>query len=522
MNLHSLQHKMRHSMDHKIFVALACAAWLMLFHPILLAQDKSSPVTNSAMNGNLFYGLLLAELALLDGKAGNSYAIYLEAARQEPRDELFERAVRIAINARDGKAAIQASTEWTEKIPASALAHNYLFQIHFAQKNYPLGLPALKEMLRLSPEKSRTGMILGLNSYFSSITDKSLAADQIEQVLSPYLASKVHGGDARLVIARAFIHAERYQKGLAELDALTTQFPNNLDAWLLKGSLELQENQFANAELSLRKFLQLAQKDNLPSDHSAYSSAYLQLAQLAEQRKDFELAQNWLSKIEDDKDRLAGQVRRASILAKQGQLNQARALIREVPERTAVQAKAKLMAEVQLLREHKQLKEAIDIVQKALDKTPNDTNLMYELSTLHEKNKDYASMESLLRDIIGREPNNQAALNALGYSFADRGDRLTEAEKLIQRALEITPNDPYILDSLGWVYFRMGQFDKALKILEGAYQTRADAEIGAHLGEVLWKMNRRVEAVKIWKDAAVINAENETLVETLKRLGVTL
>jgi tetratricopeptide (TPR) repeat protein len=486
------------------------------------STSAAKPVINSELDGELFYVLLLAELAQFEGKTGETYAIYVDAAKRQPRDELFERATRIALEARDGIAARQVATDWATQLPNSALAQNYLFQIHFAQGNYALGLPPLKAFLSLTPDNTKPNIILSLNGYFTKYDDKLAAASELERVLLPYTTQPTTGAASRLVLARANIHAGRYSAALAQLQTLTVEHPASIDGWLLKGALELQENQFASAEQSLRMFLQLAQTQKLASNHSAYSTAYLQLAQLAEQRKDYDLAQNWLSKIEDDKERLEAQVRRASILAKQGKLAQARALIQELPEPTTAQARAKLMAEVQLLRDHKHLPEAIVLLGQALADNPKDTGLMYELSTLHDKAKDFDKMETLLRSIMMLEPRNQAAYNALGYSLADRGERLDEAQRLIEYALDITPNDPYIVDSLAWVFFRAGKLELALTTLQSAYKTRADAEIGAHMGEVLWRLNRKDEAIKVWQDAKAINPDNETLVETIKRLRVPL
>ena len=475
-------------------------------------------VTNSNLDADGFYAVLLAELARFEGKVGETFQIYLDTARKEPRDQLFERAARLALDARDGNTARQVALEWANKMPNSALAHNYVFQIMFGQGQYAAGIQPLKDYLRLTPDESRSGVILGLNSYFSRPADKLASASELQRLLAPYADKPTTGEASSMVLARALIHAERYVDALTELQKLTSQYPSSIDGWLLLGSLQLQENQFAGAQTALMQFLQIAQKTNLPSNNAAYAQAYLQLAQLAENRKDFEGAQNWLSKIEDEKERLAAQVRRASILAKQGKLEDARALIRELPEPTQAQARSKLLAEVQLLRDHKQVNAAIAMMDKALADAPKDTGLMYELSTLHDKAKSHDKMEALLRQIMVLEPNNQAAYNALGYSLADRGIRLPEAQKLIERALEITPNDPYIVDSLAWVFYRMGKLEEALKTLQGAYKTRADAEIGAHLGEVLWMMNRKDEARQAWRDARVINADNETLVETIKRL----
>jgi Flp pilus assembly protein TadD len=342
------------------------------------------------------------------------------------------------------------------------------------------------------------------------------------QILDPYLGQAITRAASQLTLARSLVNSSRYNDALALLRTLTTETPTDIDAWLLRGALQMQENQFADAQISFQQFLKLAATLQLPSNHAGYVQAYLQLAQLAENRKDFDEAQNWLSKIEDDKERLSAQARRASILAKQGKLEEARALIRELPEPTQAQARGKLLAEVQLLRDHKQIAEASSMIDKALADNPKDTGLMYELSTLHDKAREFDKMEALLRRIIALEPNNQAAYNALGYSLADRGVRLEEAQKLIERALEITPNDPYIVDSLAWVFYRAGKLEEALKTLQSAYKTRADAEIGAHLGEVLWMLNRKDEARQAWRDAKAINADNETLVETLKRFDVKL
>jgi Flp pilus assembly protein TadD len=139
---------------------------------------------------------------------------------------------------------------------------------------------------------------------------------------------------------------------------------------------------------------------------------------------------------------------------------------------------------------------------------------------LAEKLNNLPEMERLLRQVIATKPDYHHAYNALGYSLADRGQRLPEARQLIQKALEFAPGDPFISDSLGWVEFRMGNKAEALRILEAAYKIRPDAEIAAHLGEVLWSAGERDKAQVIWKEGLLLNAENETLQETLKRLRV--
>jgi tetratricopeptide (TPR) repeat protein len=153
---------------------------------------------------------------------------------------------------------------------------------------------------------------------------------------------------------------------------------------------------------------------------------------------------------------MAAQNRRASILAGQGKLDEARKLIRAMPERTPADARMKLMAEVQLLRDNKQYKAAYDLLAQAVAKDPRDTDLLYDQAMLAEKLDDFAEMERLLRQVMALKPDYHHAYNALGYSLAERNVRLPEAKQLIQKALEFAPGDPFISDSLGWVEFRMG------------------------------------------------------------------
>lgn len=489
-------------------------------------SPKLENADNSNMNAEMFYESLLAELAQFEGNTKASAGIYLQMARTSPTDQLYGRVARILLEALDGDNARIIALEWVKAIPTSALGHNYLFQINYAQNQYGNALPPLREYLRLTPETDRAAAILGLTRYFSRIEEKQAATNELVKIVAPYTNAPAYTAPtiaaARLTIARQQVESSRYNEALEQLNALTTESPDSIDGWLLQGALQLQENQFVPSDASFNRFLVLAEKMNLATNHAGFVQAYLGLAQLAENRKDYEGAQSWLAKIENDKERLAAQLRRASILAKQGKLTEAQTLIQQLPEQTQAQARSKLLAEAHLLRDHGKARDAITLLDKALAEEPKDTNLMYELSTLHEKSKDYTRMEVLLKNVIALEPNSATAYNALGYSLADRGIRLEEAKALIEQALKITPDDPYIVDSLAWALYRMGRLDESLEAFQAAYKTRADAEIGAHMGEVLWQMKRKDEAIKVWKEAQMINRENPTLVETLARLGVKL
>jgi len=258
------------------------------------------------------------------------------------------------------------------------------------------------------------------------------------------------------------------------------------------------------------------------NDERRLTQAWLLLAQIAEQRGDLKAAEAWLAKIDDPKSALDVQSRRGSLLARQGQMAQARELIRRVPERNDEEARNKVLAEVQLLREFKRWREATEVMAAANKRFPDDADLLYEQAMLEDKLDHHAEMERLLQRVIALKPDNPHAHNALGYSLADRSVRLPEAKSLIQKAMTLAPGDPFIVDSMGWVEFRMGNRDEALRWLRQAYAARPDTEIAAHLGEVLWAMGQRDEARRVWQDARGRDAANEVLKETLARLKVSL
>jgi tetratricopeptide (TPR) repeat protein len=291
--------------------------------------------------------------------------------------------------------------------------------------------------------------------------------------------------------------------------------------------LEQQNRQWEQAEASLLRFVDLRTADKTAQDDAAepdqaLTQAYLRLSEIAEHKKDLAGARAWLERIDNPDQMISVQMRRASLLARQGKLDEARALIQGLPIRAPEDARMKISAEVQILRDNKQYQAAYDVLVQALADNPKDLDFQYDQAMMAEKLGRLDEMERLLRQAIAIKPDYHHAYNALGYSLADRNVRLPEARRLIVKALEYAPNDPFISDSLAWVEFRSGNHAKALSILQKAYQDKPDAEIAAHLGEVLWTMNQREQAKTIWREGLGLNAENETLLETLKRLRVSL
>lgn len=342
---------------------------------------------------------------------------------------------------------------------------------------------------------------------------------EAEQLTTPYFAKKPRP-ELRMAYARVLMGLQRYAQAQEQLELLTRAAPDQAEAWLALATMQVQNDALEDADASLAKFTPLIEE--LPDGETrrvSLTQSYLLHAQIAEKRHKLDESEAWLARIDNEKELFSAQVRRASLLARQGRLAHARALIRSLPAGTPDEERMKLGAEVQLLREANQFEEAYKLQAELAALAPEDNNLIYDQAMLAEKAGHLDVMEQLLRKIIARKPDYHHAYNALGYSLADRGMRLAEAKGLIEKALQFAPGDPFITDSLAWVHFRLGNRTEARRLLEIAFQKRPDAEIAAHLGEVLWSLKLQDEALAIWRQGLRLNAKNETLLETLKRLG---
>ena len=329
--------------------------------------------------------------------------------------------------------------------------------------------------------------------------------------------------ELRMAYARVLLGLQRYPDAGRQLEAVTKEKPDLAEAWLVVATLQFQDNRLPAAETSLQRFIDLASASpDTEVRQKSLTQAYLLYAQIAEKKKDFAAAEAWLGRIDNADEVFGAQMRRASLLARQGKLAQARALLRNLPGTSPENQRMKLSAEVQLLREQRLYKEAYQVQVEMVALTPDDAELVYDQAMLADKMGNPDAMEQLLRQVIARQPQYHHAYNALGYSLADRGLRLAEAKQLIMKALEFAPNDPFIMDSLGWVEFRLGNKADAKRLLETAYKARPDVEIAAHLGEVLWSLGDKEGATRVWKEGQRISPDNDTLKETLKRLGAGL
>lgn len=588
------------SLPRGLTLAVLCSALLTLGNraesapaPDGGATEAAAANRNSAMDAPLFYQLLMGELELQAGEAGNAYQIMLDAARRTGDEALFRRVVGIALRARAGDQALIAARAWHEQVPESLEATQAIVQL-LVGLNRPGELAEpLRDLLRLTPLEQRAGAISALPhllqrspepkqvlatiepllrtylrqpatliaahvalarltlaagdtpgalALLQAASDKDPKADapalaalemmdastQAENLVQAHLAAKPDSDFVRLNYGRMLARAQRHADAIRELTLLTQTNPKLLGAWMSLGALQLDLRHPSEAEAALKTYLERADaaRKEGQEDHElgaeAHQQAYLLLAQAAEQKGDLTGAERWLAMVGDTTELLQLQYRRASVLARQGKLAEARKLLQDMPARNDADMKAKLLAEAQLLRDSRQWQAAYDVLAAGNKRFVDDVDLLYEQSMMSEKLGRMDEMETLLRKVIALKPDHQHAYNALGYSLADRNLRLDEAKRLIEKALSLAPSEPFLIDSLGWVEYRMGRNDEAMRLLSQAYHSRPDTEIAAHLGEVLWKVGRQGEALRIWREGAQRDRDNEVLRETLTRLQVKL
>ncbi len=351
-------------------------------------------------------------------------------------------------------------------------------------------------------------------------SDVTKAEFQLQRHL-PYARPEFH-----MAYIKALLNAKRNANALTELENLRGQSPKYPDTWLVLGALAMQDSKHEDAKRLLQHYLDLTnpgESTTASNEHRrGRTQAFFSLAQIAQQTNDLPQAETWLARIDDPREILRAQISRAALIAQRGQLDVALELINTQPEQSESDAKLKLSSEVQLLKDHQQFVRARTLLQTHIAAGSDDPDFIYDLAMLHEKLGELGEMERLLRQLMVARPDDPQAFNALGYALADRNLRLPEAKVLVTKAVELAPQDAFIRDSLAWVEFRLGNLAAARALLENAFLEKPDAEIAAHLGEVLWALKQVEQAMQVWNEGLKLAPSNETLRNTLKRLQVTL
>jgi tetratricopeptide (TPR) repeat protein len=386
------------------------------------------------------------------------------------------------------------------KLPAAQFA---VAQAEYTAGNDAAALDAIRQASALRPGWE-------LAAIFEAQVLQRRSPAEAAKSLAAYLDKYPKAREARLSYARVLVLDKKYPEARKQFETLLAANPGDTEVVYAVGLLALQLKDYDTAEQNMKKLLGMR-----PRDPNAVRYV---LGQIAEERKQWGKAIGWYEQIPDGDQALPARLRTANALAKQGKLDEARSYLNNLEADTPAEKVQLIVAEAQLLRDANRTRDAFDMLDKALQKDPNQPELLYDFALTAEKLDRFDVLEANLRKLIQVKPDHAHAYNALGYSFAERNTRLPEARKLIEHALELAPEDYFIVDSLGWVLYRQGDLKGAARELRRAYDGRPDAEIGAHLGEVLWVMGDRSAADKVWHESLQASPDNETLQKTIKRL----
>ncbi|MBN2692639.1 MAG: tetratricopeptide repeat protein [Burkholderiaceae bacterium] len=553
----------------------------MSFVPVVAQAQQSAARLSAQETARHVFAVLAGEIAANTGHPGVAYTELLKAANDLNAEQLYRRAAEIALRAGAPDKALAAAQAWRKAMPDSREAGAWVVQLQLmmgrtseagasiaqdlANTPQPQRAQAIADLLPLAAQAedpaatlammrtalagqeqfAQTDVVLGMLRARSG-DQKGGFADALHALtLQPGLAPAAalllqlytvnpQAADAamqafstaqpkdsglRLAWAQAALGQQRDGIALNSLKTLAADAPDLAPAWLLLGSLQTEFGEPANAVVSLQTYLRLAREESEPP---LLTPAYIALSEASRKLGDFDQANRWLDQVVTNaSNHLAVLSNRAAILVQQGKVNEALKLADTLPDSTAEQRKDRLLARAQILREAGRFDASYKLLQSGLKQTPNDVDLLYEASMMADKSGHIKEMLQMLRKAIALDPQSQPAYNALGYTLAERGESLPEARKLVARALELSPGNPFVLDSMGWVEYKMGRNAQALDLLQQAYDARPDPEIGAHLGEVLWQLGQKDKARAIWQKAIERAPHNAMVQAVLRKYGVT-
>lgn len=536
-------------------------------------QQAEAPLVlpNVELSSELLYEFLVTEIASQRGQTALAVEGGLDLAKKTRDPRLAMRATHMAIQSGQMDKAIETLRVWLEADPASITAMRMLssallrtgrldeareelvkvlkadeahpgptfIQLYQMLATYPDKAEALKLMrdlatpypkvaeahwavAQLAQASGDDGLALsearlarGLRpewdlavSLEAALLQKN-APQQGLEVLSRYLSAYPDAREIRLQYARALLDQKQYKQSRAEFQRLADENPDNPEMAYAIALISLQMNDLQSAETQLKQALSKGKKDQ--------DTVQYYLGQLAEAKKNDDEAIAYYREVKGGEYQVAAQIRIAYLLSKRGQLAEARQVLNQVEVTNNQQRVQLVLIEAQLLREANQFDEAYQVLQKASEKLPNHPDLLYGTAMMADKIGKPEVFEQLMRKVIQIDPGHAQAYNALGYGLLERNERIPEAVTLVEKALQLAPDDVSIMDSVGWGYYRSGKLDDSVKMLRRAFAGNPDPEIAAHLGEVLWVRGDKVEAKKIWQDSLKANPGNVPLQAVIKK-----
>ena len=535
------------------------------------AQANSVKATMTEPSAEFVYKYLLAEVAAQRGEMTLASQLFLDLAKQTRDVRLAERATQASVYAQQAVLALQSSTLWNELAPESLQAAHTASQLLVAKGDLNQALPLMRKIL--AQEKTRPQAFMELNNLLYKVQDKAAVLTTVKALAQDYpklpeahfavaqaaffaqdtatvgnelkVANQLRPGwepaaqmqaqmlkqnspdeavkflrgfvkqypdsdEVRLTLAKTLLEQKKGDEAKPEFIKLAEKHQQNPEMNAVVGLLALDAKEYALADRYLQHAIDVGFREP--------EKIFLHLGRSASEQKDDTRALKWYDQIKQGENYLAGRIAAASIISRTQSVDAAINMLDEINDLTPEQQIIVLQSEALLLNQAKRFEEAYALLDKALNTFPDSTELNYDYALSAERIGKFDVMEKHLYKLVKMKPNDAAAYNALGYSFADRNIKLVEAKNLIMTALKLSPQDHYIMDSLGWVYFRLGDLPNATQHLRQAYTIQEDPEIAAHLAEVLWKSGQKDEAQKILDKATKAHPDNDILSATVSRL----
>ena len=547
------------------------------------AATSDEVLPDVELSSDLLYKLTKAEIEFKRGQWQGPYVTLMGVAQQTRDPRIAHRAAEMALAAKQGGEALAAIRLWRELAPNSEEANQYFLGFAVLGDSLDEAEQVFVKRLQDAAPAARGVAMFQMMQFLSRAKNKAAAFALLERVLAPYAkvpethlvlaqGAFANGDGARAVMearqalaaspaselailtlaqvtadpgtvdamlksflvrnpaarevraayARILIDQKQYEAARQQFLTLQKGQPDNLATLYALGIMSMQLNEAGVAEGYFKQFLALLEKH--PNEEGDPSKVLTILSQLAEERGDVDAALAWLDKVDDSEPHafFNAHIRRAQLFAKRGDVDGGRKVLAQTATADSSEQTQILLADAQILRDAGYGPTAYTVLENGLKRFPGNTELLYDFALAAEKVGKLDVMEASLLQVIAQSPDNQQAYNALGYSLAERNIRLPEAYTLIEKALTMAPGDPFIMDSMGWVQFRMGHLQQAEDLLRQAYALRNDPEIAVHLGEVLWQKGDQSDARKFWRDALAKDPKNDALKNTLARLNLSL
>lgn len=562
-----------------LLTAISVGLFSLTLAPSVFAEEVAVKQVQTEANAEFVFKYLAAEVAGQKGELGISTQLFYDLAKSSRDVRLAERAAKVAMYSKNAQAALETAKLWVELDANSTEAQQAAVQIYVINGDLDAAKPLLQKLL--ANTETQSNGFLYLNTLFSHQANRNTVLQLVQDLAAPYkqlaeahfsvaqaafqannlslalkestlanqlkphweiaaiqqadilystspdqaisfyrnfLGDNADANDARLNLARMLIKQSRFNEAKPELVKLSKLANSNPEILVVVGLLFVQSNQLNDAE---KYFLQA-----LDSEIKNKDPIYIYLGQIAEKNKNDTEAINWYNKVEQPSINASAQkndhyldakLSVANVISRNQGADLAIKMLDDLENLSDAQLGQVITAQSNILAQSKRYQESYELLGKAVANIQNSNELIYEYAMAAERVQQYTVLETQLRLLIKIKPTFAQAYNALGYSFADRNVKLEEANRLIAKALELSPGDHYIMDSMGWVQYRLGNLDKAYEYLNKAYNLQNDSEIAAHLGEVLWKQGKHDEASKIWDEGLKANPQNETILKTIKK-----